>query len=100
MVHMTTQETHPWRATARTAVAYLAACVVVYAVGVPIVIEEVGVHLPPSVVKWLSASALFVGGLAAAFTRIMAVPGVNRVLGGIGLGAGSRSVDAETARSE
>ena len=84
---MDTQTVHPWRAAARTFFAYLVVALPAYAIGVPILLEEVGDFLPPGAVTWLTASAVFVGGLVAAITRIMAIPSVNEALGNVGLSA-------------
>ena len=78
---------HPWRATLRTVVAYLVVALPAYAIGVPILLDEVGEYLPDGAVAWLTGSALFVGGLVAAVTRIMAVPSVNEALRNVGLSA-------------
>ena len=84
---MDTQETHPWRATLRTVVAYLVVALPAYAIGVPILLDEVGEYLPDGAVAWLTGTALFVGGLVAAVTRIMAIPSVNEALRNVGLSA-------------
>ena len=84
---MATQEEYPWRATLRTIVAYIVVALPVYAIGVPILMDEVGEYLPEGAVAWLTASALFVGGLVATVTRIMAIPSVNEALGNVGLSA-------------
>ena len=82
-----TQTRYPWRATARTVVAYLLVALPAYLVIVPIVTEELGAYLPPKMTEILLASAAFVGALVAAVTRIMAIPSVNDALTGIGLSA-------------
>lgn len=84
---MATQEEYPWRATLRTIVAYIIVALPVYAIGVPVLMDEVGEYLPEGAVAWLTASALFVGGLVAAVTRIMAIPSVNEALRNVGLSA-------------
>lgn len=63
-----TQSRHPWRATLRTAAAVAIALVPV----VPQLVDELGL----SAYGW-SATAV---GIAAAVTRIMAIPGVNNLL--------------------
>ena len=41
---------HPWRATLRTVVAYLVVALPAYAIGVPILLDEVGEYLPDGAV--------------------------------------------------
>lgn len=88
---------HPWRATLRTVVAYLVVALPAYAIGVPILLDEVGEHLPDGAVAWLTGSALFVGGLVAAVTRIMAVPSVNEALMNVGLSASPGGLNGDDA---
>ena len=82
-----TQTRYPWRATARTFVAYMLVALPAYIIIVPIVTEELGAYLPPKMAEILLASAAFVGALVAVITRIMAIPSVNDALAGIGLSA-------------
>ena len=94
---MATQEEYPWRATLRTIVAYIIVALPVYAIGVPILMDEVGEYLPEGAVAWLTASALFVGGLVAAVTRIMAIPRVNEALRNVGLSASPGGLNGDDA---
>lgn len=81
---VTTQQRHPWRATARTAVALilggLSALATVALVAVPVVDEELG--------AWDVATPLGQTLIVATIiTRIMALPAVDRALESIGLGS-------------
>jgi len=86
-----TQVRYPWRATLRTIVQVgipaLLTAVTVLPLVIQIVLDELGEVMPESLRLWLVAAAGFVTALAAAFTRIMAIPAVNAVLTRIGLGA-------------
>jgi len=63
----TTQEAHPWRTTARTAFQVLIGLAVI----IPLVADELELSAP-----W----ALAVVGVAAGFTRVMAIPAVEAFL--------------------
>jgi hypothetical protein len=70
-----TQTRHPWRATVRTALA----ATVAFLPLVPTIVHELGAESLP----WAAA----IVAAAAAITRVMAIPGVNDWLTGLGLGA-------------
>lgn len=76
-----TQQSHPWRATLRTAVqvgipALLTLCLVLPVV-VQIILEELGEALPPGVRAWLLAAAALITAIASVIARIMAIPAVD-----------------------
>jgi hypothetical protein len=63
-----TQVRHPWRATVRTAIAAITSAALL----VPLVAHELGGESVP----WVAA----IIGVAAAITRVMAIPAVNEWL--------------------
>lgn len=77
--HLTTQQAHPWRAVARTALAI----VVGVAVAVPGVVEAITQHDPAQATGWLGGAV----AVAGAVTRVMALPAVDRLLAYLGLGS-------------
>ena len=88
-----TQSAHPWRATARTALAFIVAAGVVMPVVLGIVLETLGVYLPPEAVTALRWIVGLIGAVSLAVTRIIAIPQVNGWLARVGLSAAPR--DAE-----
>jgi len=83
-----TQVAHPWITTARTVlqvivsvVLWLVAAVLTLAAVAPQILEAVAEVLPPEWLAWLSGAVAFLGLLAGAITRIMAIPQVNDLLG-------------------
>jgi len=74
-----TQTQHPWRATVRTALAFLAGA----ALAAPVLYTAV-TNENPELATGAAATAL---AISAAVTRVMAVPFVNERLTRIGLGA-------------
>lgn len=89
-----TQIAHPWRATARTILATALAVILTAATIVPgilpIVIEELakqGLTLPDAVGRATQLVVAICLALTGIITRVMAVPGVDRLLGYIGLSA-------------
>jgi len=78
-----TQTAYPWRATARTVVAYI----IGGALLAPAIYTAIFQEEPAAATGW-AAVALAVAG---AITRIMAIPKVNALLTRIGLGAGPKS---------
>ena len=87
-----TQVAHPGKATLRTAVATVVGVILTLAVVLPVVTlilgEELGNYLPDAAEAWLFAASAFVVALAAAITRIMAIPALQPYLTKIGLGTG------------
>lgn len=81
----TTQQKHPWRATARTLFAYLVAILAAMAVGLPIIEDGLGVYLSDRVKGALTILASLAGSLLAVGTRLMALPAVDDLLDMIGL---------------
>jgi len=75
----TTQTRHPWRATARTVLAFLAGA----ALAAPVLFTAI-TNENPELATGAAATAL---AISAAVTRVMAVPFVNEWLTRIGLGA-------------
>ena len=86
--HKATQVAHPWKATARTVVAYVIALVPVLIIVIPIVQEELGPYLPPSWIAWLGGAVAALGAIVGAATRIMALEAVQDLLAKVGLGTG------------
>lgn len=76
LAEKTSQTKYPWRATARTVLAFVLGLAASWAV----VIQAAGVD--PGL-EWVSASV----AVAAGVTRVMAVPFVNEWLTKLGLGA-------------
>ena len=74
-----TQTTHPWRATARTALAFVSGA----ALSAPVLYTAVTNHSP----EQATGAGLTALAVSAAITRVMAVPFVNEWLAKIGLGA-------------
>ena len=76
-----TQQSHPWRATLRTAVqvgipTLLTLCLVLPLV-VQIILDELGEALPAGVRAWLLAAAALITAIASVIARIMAIPAVD-----------------------
>lgn len=69
---------HPWKKTARTALAG----VITAAVIVPLAVEAAGIDVTAQGWRWLGGTL----AVLAAVTRILAVPQVNVLLGRLGLG--------------
>lgn len=89
-----TQVEYPWKATLRTIVQVGIPAFLTLLVAVPliiqIVLDEFGETMPDRLRLWLLAAAAFVTALAAAITRIMAIPAVNAWLSRFGLAAKPR----------
>lgn len=83
-----TQVAHPWKATARTAVAYLLAAIGFLSAALPILQEVMGEYLPPSWGAWITAAVAFLVALATLITRLMALAKAQDFLAKIGLGTG------------
>lgn len=83
-----TQVAHPWKATARTGVAYLLAAIAFLAAALPILTEVMGDYLPASWQAWLTAAVAFLVALATLITRLMALAKAQDFLAKIGLGTG------------
>lgn len=83
-----TQVAYPWKATLRTVTQVVPALVVLAAIVLPIVYDEIEKAFPGSPVLPIVAAAIgAVTFITALFTRIMAVPQVNEFLTKLGLGA-------------
>lgn len=79
MAQLSTQQTHPWRAVARTVLAYL----VPLAIAAPAIVGAITAADP-------AAATGFLGGVVVAsgiVTRVMAVPAVDQLLSRLGLGS-------------
>lgn len=83
-----TQILHPWITTARTilqtlvgAILWLITVVIVLATVAPQILDALAAVLPPEWLAWLAGAIAFLGALAGALTRIMAIPQVNALLG-------------------
>lgn len=79
-----TQVRYPWRTVRRTIVQVGIPAVLTLGIVVPqivqIILEEAGESMPTQVRGWLLASSAIVTAVAAALTRIMAIPAVDRAL--------------------
>lgn len=83
----TTQEQYPWRATVRTfiqsLIPTLGILVFVLPPAIDILLEEFGargIELSPSVYGFLAGTSLFIAAIAAAITRVSAIPQVEELL--------------------
>lgn len=83
-----TQEHHPWRATVRTVAATLAVVVPLVIAAIPIISEQLGPYLPDGWSAWLIGAGAALTALVGTVTRIMALPGAQRLLELAGLGTG------------
>jgi len=87
----TTQQAHPWRAAARSAVGVLVAlpAVLLGIAGVLALVaqDEFARYLPDGWAAWLLAASLFVAALAGLLSRIMAYPAVDQALEHFRLGS-------------
>lgn len=99
---MSTQVQHPARAAVRTFIQTLVPSLVLFVVAVPpvveIVLDEVGkagVELPSWLFAALTGASLACALVASIAARVMAIPGVEKFLKSIGIGAEpKRSVEA------
>lgn len=89
-----TQIAHPWLATVRTILQTIAGVVIgfasviaVAAVLAPQFLDAIAILLPPEWYAYALAVVAFIGTLAGAVARIMAIPGVNNWLTRAHLGA-------------
>ncbi|AXH97156.1 hypothetical protein [Ornithinimicrobium avium] len=84
MPSSTTQTRYPWRATVRTFVQTWVPLIVLVVLGLPEVVEaidaEAGAYLPDHVRSWLLGLSTAAAVAAALAARLMALPGVGRVL--------------------
>lgn len=92
-----TQIAFPWSATLRTILQTVSglilgawAIITVAAVLAPQLLAAIGDLLPPEWAAWAVGAVAFIGALAGAFARVMAIPGVNDWLTKIKLGATPR----------
>ena len=69
-----TQIAHPWRATARTVVAWVVAVVVFLVAAIPIALEVAGPYLPPWFAGALAAALTVLTVLVTLATRLMQLP--------------------------
>ena len=83
----------------RTAFASVLGVVVVIVIALPEVLRildaELGEFLPDHIRAWLLGAAAVTAAVITAITRIMALPGVNRLLERIGLGKHAESDENE-----
>jgi hypothetical protein len=77
---------YPWQRVLRTIVQVGIPAFLVFNLVVPQVIEALGGLLPPDAILWLNGVAALIAAIAAALTRIMAIPAINALLTSIGLG--------------
>ena len=85
---VTTQQRHPWRAAARTALEVaLALAALLIAVG-PLLADFIEQFWPGSpAVPWIAAAVVFVSSLAALLARLAALPQVDALLERLKLGS-------------
>lgn len=95
-----TQVAHPWKATARTGVAYLLAAIAFLAPAIPILTEVMGDYLPTSWQAWLTGAVAFLVGLATLITRLMALAKAQNFLAKIGLGTGVENEERGVAATK
>ncbi|OOB90757.1 hypothetical protein [Rathayibacter sp. VKM Ac-2630] len=82
-----TQVEYPWKAAARTAVQTFLALAALLAIAWPIVSEFLQAYVPEAWLGYLAAGVVFVTGLAAVITRLMALPQVDAFLALLHFGA-------------
>jgi hypothetical protein len=87
----TTQQQHPWRAVARTALAVLVGVGIVVPAVVTILTTQLDVYLSAEVKAWLIGASGLAVAVSGAVTRIIAIPAVDAWLKRLGL---SSSPDA------
>lgn len=75
-----TQVRRPWRATLRTALAVGLPAIFLLPTILEIVVDELGDSLPPNVTAAIVATGVVITAIAAALTRIMALPSVELLL--------------------
>lgn len=85
---LSTQEAHPWRASARTAVQIAVPALILFVVAQPIIEDQLAGYLPDAWQAWYAGAAGFLTACGAALSRIMALPAAQRLLEAIGLGTG------------
>lgn len=92
---VSSQSAFPARATWRTVVQNVIAVVLTAGVVLPVVVailgEELAAILPPHWQAWLVGAAASVAAIAAALTRIMAIPAVDAALRRFGLSSTPRA---------
>jgi hypothetical protein len=86
---VSSQSAFPGRATVRTVVQTVISVVLTAGVVLPLAVailgEELAAVLPPAWLAWLVGGAATVAAIAAALTRIMAIPAVDAALRHFGL---------------
>lgn len=99
---MSTQTQYPARATWRTTLANVLSTIIVVGMVAPVVAviidEELTDYLPPDWIAWIAAAGALLAAVAAALTRIMAIPAVDRALARIGLSSAPPSSPFPVAR--
>lgn len=75
-----TQTRRPWRATLRTALAVGIPAILLLPTVIQVLVDELGPNLPDRYTSWLIAAGAIVTAVAAAITRIMALPQVELLL--------------------
>lgn len=88
-----TQTQHPWRATARTALAFVVAAGVVVPIAWGIIADTLGGYMAAEVMRWGAWAVGFIGAVSLAVTRIIAIPQVNGWLARVGLSAAPRDTE-------
>lgn len=86
------QTTYPWKAAMRTLVAYAVPALILLATVLGIIKDTYADSLPADVTLWIAGATAFLLTTATAITRIMAVPGVDKILSFIGLGSTPKDV--------
>lgn len=89
MTTTSTQQTHPGRASWRTAAQTVISVVLVLGVVAPLVAailhDELGGYLPDAWLAWVVGAAAVLAAVSAALARVMAIPAVDAWLRHIGL---------------
>lgn len=75
-----TQTRRPWRATLRTALAVGIPAILLLPTVIQILVDELGPNLPDRYRGWLLGAGVVVTAIAAAITRVMALPAVELFL--------------------
>ena len=82
-----TQVKYPWRAAARTALAYLVAAGIVVPMVWAIAQDTLGPYLSPQVITAVAWAVGLIVAVSAFVTRVIAIPKVNAWLTKLGVGA-------------
>lgn len=92
-----TQVAHPWKATVRTFIATWIPLILLALTVIPQIVEAITVDpaVPDQIRGPLAVVATVAALIAGIITRIMAIPGLQRLLSALGLGTGVESEKPE-----